>query len=129
MLPGIAVYVKEVTTESVLKSVTAKQKGVDIRLSTTLESSVGCIVKKVWRSLQTIAKLTEAVIDNHGLIASPATHIYSEQQKFTDKKPKFEERRWQYVDTGMIRDPDVASEPSGIDKKPPADIFGNIKTN
>lgn len=70
-------HIKEAMKTLVLHTLTTQQKGVENRLSAALESLIELTVKKAFRSLQTIAEVTEAVIDNHGVIATPVALVKS----------------------------------------------------
>lgn len=77
---------EEVTTKHVLKIITALHQGVDNRLSAALESFIELIVKKVVHSLETIAHITEAVINDPGFFVQIVALDKLEQRKYTKKK-------------------------------------------
>lgn len=78
---------------------------------------------------QTIAEVSEDVINSPRFIAIAAIFVKSEQQKCTDEIAKMEERCQQYGDTGINLDPVVASSPSEIGRNPPADSSDDVQTN
>lgn len=64
-------------TKLVLDKLTGQQKGVYNRLWAALVSSIERIVRNMVRSLQTIAEVTEAVIDNPRFISPTGTLVKS----------------------------------------------------
>lgn len=77
MITCILFPVEEAGTELVPDNLTTLYKGVENRLSAALKSPIERIVRRAAGSPQTIAKVTEAVIDNPGFIAPTYAHVKS----------------------------------------------------
>lgn len=106
----------------VLETIKGQEKGVETRLSTSLESFLERIVWKVVSAPQTIAKTTEAVIGSCGFTGTTATIIRSSQRNCTDES-MIEKRCRQYVEAGTKLDPVAASNPSEIGGRSHTDIL------
>lgn len=79
-ITGNAFHVEEAMTELVLKTITAQKNRADNRLSAVMESSVDRIFREVVSSPRTAAQVTEAVKENHRLIAPMIFFVKLEQR-------------------------------------------------
>lgn len=109
--------------------VVAQHTGVNNYLSTALGSLIEHIVKKVLKSTETIAYITEAVIDNYRLIAPTSIFVKLKNCRCENKRAKIKECCLQYVETGIKIHTVVVSNASRIVLKAPAYIFDDIKTD
>lgn len=66
-----------------------------------MESSIRPFLKKLANSLQTIAQVTEVIIDSSASIVPPAALAKLKQRKYTDEKAKIEKHYRQHIETVM----------------------------
>lgn len=129
IVSGIHFHAEEAMKKGVLETVTAQHNGTENPLSFALKSLMERIFRKSLSSGQTIAEITEVVIDHPGLIAPTTALVRSERQKCTDQRAEIEELYRRYLEAEMKLDRAGTSNLSEVAEKPPTDIFESVRTN
>lgn len=93
----ILCHVVEAGTKLVLEILVVQDNSVDNRLSASMVFLIESIVRKVVRSSQETAEVTNSVIDDTELIAATAAFFKREQRQCTEKRGKIGGRSRQYV--------------------------------
>lgn len=118
-ISGIPLHAEKAMTKMELETPWTQQKAVENRLLAVLESSIERFVRKVVRSVQTIAEVTRAGIDSSGFISPTDVLVRSEKRKCTEKIGKIEDHCRQYVKPRVKRDPVATSQLSNIGQNRP----------
>lgn len=88
---GNLVHIRDTWTKLELQTLTVIQKVVDNLVSAALQNLVRQTVQKVVRSPKFMARFSNGVIGNAGLVNSMRAHVRSEQQKLETQQAKTED--------------------------------------